>query len=221
LAQHVVDLVGAGVTEILALEIDARAAALLAEPLGEVEGRGPPGVALEQVAEAALELPVALRRRPGLLELDQRRHQGLGDEAPSEPAEVPIRVRQGLLHRAPLASAMNRHTLSGSLRPGCASTPEFTSTANGCAVATARATFWGVRPAARTMRHRAFPRSRAIDHSIGWRASPSLQRAALSSRSAAACWRYGRYFTLGVNGCIPPSSFDGAGSLIVLITGTE
>src|SRR5262245_26694101 len=70
------------------------------------------------------------------------------------------------------------------------------------------------------IRHRSFARSRAIVHSIGWRASPSLQRAALSRRSAAASLRYCRNFTLGMNGGMPPSSFDGAGSLIVLITGT-
>ena len=131
LTEHVVDLVRAGVTEVLALEVDARAAALLAEPLGEVERRRTAGVVLEQAGEAALELAIALGRRPGLLELDQRRHERLGDEAPAEAAEVSARVRKGPLHRAPLASATNRHTLSGSLRPGCASTPEFTSTAYG------------------------------------------------------------------------------------------
>src|SRR5437867_3303389 len=41
LPQHVVDLVGAGVTEILALEIDARAADVLGKVTGEVERRGP------------------------------------------------------------------------------------------------------------------------------------------------------------------------------------
>src|SRR5262245_60653269 len=70
------------------------------------------------------------------------------------------------------------------------------------------------------IRHRSFARSRAIVHSIGWRASPSLQRAALSRRSPAAYLRYCRNFTLGMNGGMPPSSSDGAGSLIVLITGT-
>src|SRR5262249_3723254 len=161
-----------------------------------------------------------LGRRPRVLELDQRRHERLGDEAAAEAAEVSARVRECVLHLAPLASATNRHTLSGSLRPGCASTPEFTSTAYGCAVATARATFSGVRPAARMIRHRSFARSRAIVHSIGWRASPSLQRAALSRRSAAASLRYCRNFTLGMNGGMPPMSVDGARSLIVLITGT-
>ena len=67
------------------------------------------------------------------------RHQGLGDIASAEAAEMPGRVGQG--HRlghsglhAPsravdLAAATKRRTLSGSLVPGRASTPEFTSTA--------------------------------------------------------------------------------------------
>src|SRR6185436_2865525 len=118
LTEHVVDLVSAGMAEVLALEVDARPAALLAEPLGEVERRRPPGIVLEQAGEAALELAIALRRRPRLLELDQRRHERLGNEAPAEAAEVSVRVRKRPLHLAPLASATNRHTLSGSLRPG-------------------------------------------------------------------------------------------------------
>ena len=61
LAEHVVDLVRAGVAKVLALEIDARAAALLAEPLGEVERRRPAGVVAEQVGEPALEFSIAPR----------------------------------------------------------------------------------------------------------------------------------------------------------------
>ncbi len=41
LAEHIVDLVRAGVIELLALEIDFRAAAMLREPLGEIERRRP------------------------------------------------------------------------------------------------------------------------------------------------------------------------------------
>src|SRR5439155_23139670 len=94
LAEHVVDLVGAGVTEVLALEVDARAAALLGEPLGEIEPRRPAGVVLEETGEAALALSIALRGGPGLLELDQPRHERLGDEAPADAAEVSARIRE-------------------------------------------------------------------------------------------------------------------------------
>ena len=44
LAEGVVDLVGAGVGEILALEVDLRPAAVLREPGGEAQRRGPAGV---------------------------------------------------------------------------------------------------------------------------------------------------------------------------------
>ena len=61
LAEGVVDLVGAGVGEVFALEVDARAAALAGQPLGEVERRRPADVVLEQVVELSLELGVSLR----------------------------------------------------------------------------------------------------------------------------------------------------------------
>src|SRR5215469_6319154 len=46
------------------------------------------------------------------------------------------------------ARAMNARTLSGSLRPGAASTPEATSTPHGFSSAMASATFSGLRPPA-------------------------------------------------------------------------
>src|SRR5262249_45728540 len=182
----VVDLVRAGVAEILTLEIDPRAAALLAESRRMVEWRRAAGVVAEQLGETLLELPVALRRTPRPLQLDQRRHECLGDEAAAEASEVAQRVRELRLHRTPFASATKRQTLSGSLRPGCASTPEFTSTPYGRTVATARATFSGVRPAERMMRQRWLAQSRASAHSIASPGSPSLHRAVLSRSRAAA-----------------------------------
>src|SRR5207245_6980757 len=150
------------------------------------------------------------------LEMAEGGHGRLRDEAAPEAPEAALTVGERG-HRTPFASATNRHTLSGSLRPGSASTPELTSTAYGRAVATARATFSGVRPAERMIRHCWLPSSRATVHSIGWRGSPSLQRAALSSRSAAVHLRY-RSVTTRFNTGRPPSSPNGA-SLIVLMTG--
>ena len=48
LAERVVDLVGAGVVEILALEPDLGSAALFAEPLGEIQRRRPADVVLPE-----------------------------------------------------------------------------------------------------------------------------------------------------------------------------
>jgi hypothetical protein len=88
LAEHVVDLVRAGVAEIFSLEIDARAAAVPGEALGEVERGGPPRVVPEEIAEPAPEAGILARGVEGTLQLDERRHEGLGDEAAAEAAEV-------------------------------------------------------------------------------------------------------------------------------------
>src|SRR5439155_2354803 len=72
LAEDVVDLVGAGVTEVLALQVDPGAAGLLAEARREVERGGPPGVVAEEPGEARLERGVAARPGVRALELDER-----------------------------------------------------------------------------------------------------------------------------------------------------
>ena len=61
LPDGVVHLVRAGVQQILALEVDARAAESLGEPASEVEPRRAAGV----VAQPALELAAEARRRGG------------------------------------------------------------------------------------------------------------------------------------------------------------
>ncbi len=87
LAQHVVDLVRAGVVEVLALEQDAHAE-LLGQAVALGERRGRPGV----VAQQAVELGAEDRVGPGVaergVELDAGGHEGLGDEPAAEPAEA-------------------------------------------------------------------------------------------------------------------------------------
>jgi hypothetical protein len=78
LADRVVDLVRAGVVEVLALEPDL-AAGLLAEALGQVQRRGAPDVVAQQPCEIVAERLVLAGGDPGRLELGERRHQGLGD----------------------------------------------------------------------------------------------------------------------------------------------
>jgi hypothetical protein len=94
LADGVVHLVGARVQEVLALEIDARAAEALRQPPCEVEPRRSSGVVTQPGVEFAREARVATELAPGLLELEQGRHEGLGDVAAAELPEVPLRVRQ-------------------------------------------------------------------------------------------------------------------------------
>ena len=48
LAHDVVDLVSAGVVELVALEVDLGAAEMVGQPLGEIERRGSPDIVLEK-----------------------------------------------------------------------------------------------------------------------------------------------------------------------------
>src|SRR5262249_4589379 len=146
LAEHVVHLVGAGVVEILALEVNPRAAEVLGRALGEIQRARPPDIMFEIRVHLRPEGGV----RPGLpvclLQLEDERHQRLGDEAAAEHPEMAAlvgtgaeRVRLRLVHAAPPASApmcagasrtarTKARIMSGSLRPGARSTPEDTST---------------------------------------------------------------------------------------------
>src|SRR5262249_51288705 len=141
--------------------------------------------------------------------------------------EVALRVGQRL-HRTAFASAMKRRTLSGSFLPGCASTPETTSTACGLTMSTARATLSGVSPPERITATRPAsgaiaPIIRMLRHSIGSRVSPpSLHRALLSKRMALATLRHHSAVIRS------PSLYSGSPSIVVagdiltvLITGTE
>ena len=88
LADGVVDLVGAGVEQVLALEPDLRAAAVFGEALGEHEIRRPAGELAEGVVEVALELRVGLRLAVGGVESVERADERLGDERSAVVAEV-------------------------------------------------------------------------------------------------------------------------------------
>src|SRR5262249_61589727 len=116
-AESVVRLVRAGWEELAALGQDARPAAVLGQPRREVERRRTAGVVGEQSRQPALKRAVTSSGGVGFLQLDERRHQRLGHEAPAETAEVALRVGQAP-HRTAFASAMKRRTLSGSFLPG-------------------------------------------------------------------------------------------------------
>ena len=88
LAEHIVYLVRAGVIELLALEIDLRAAAVLGEPLGEIERRRPADIGREMAVHLGLEVGIGLGIGVGPLEIEDQRHQRLGDEAAAIEAEM-------------------------------------------------------------------------------------------------------------------------------------
>ena len=89
LAHAVVDLVRAGVVELVALQVDLRAAEMLGQARREIERAGPADVVLAVILHLVRELRIGLGGLVGLLHLQDQRHQGLGDEAAAEHAEAP------------------------------------------------------------------------------------------------------------------------------------
>src|SRR5262249_35131322 len=143
--------------EVLALEIDFRAAEMRAQAIGEIERGGADGM-LEIGVHLCLEGRIGLGARVDLLEVQDERHQRLGDEASAEHAEMTALVGTApegvrLLDRhaalpdgvAILADAcrterMKARILSGSFSPGARSTPEETSTPDARGISSAEAT---------------------------------------------------------------------------------
>src|SRR5512139_3237407 len=154
LADRVVDLVGAGVDEVLALQVDP-AAEPLREPLGQIERGGAADEVPQQRGELGLKALVITGLGPGCAELVESRDQGLGHEPASVGAEALLDCRAHgevtLTGSCTPAAPRKASTLAWSLRPGSASTPLTTSTANGFTSSIASATFSAVRPPARTI----------------------------------------------------------------------
>ena len=98
LAERVIDLVGAGVGEVLTLEVEAEARRdgaaggrcggeiqdPLGEPIGAIERGGPACEATKQLAQLGPETRVVTKRGVCQLQLLEGRHQGLGHIPPAE-----------------------------------------------------------------------------------------------------------------------------------------
>ncbi len=69
LAEAVIDFVRAGVQQVLALDVDLRAAVGFAQALGVIERRGAAGIIGEQIFQLGLKLRIVARFEIGLLEL--------------------------------------------------------------------------------------------------------------------------------------------------------
>src|SRR5690606_14532312 len=110
LAEAVVDLVRAGVVEVLALEIDLGAAEMAGQTLGEIELRRTAGIEGRELLELRPELRVGLGLVPVPFQIEDQRHQRLGDEAAAEKPEHALLVGSGaegiwqnrLVHEGPV-----------------------------------------------------------------------------------------------------------------------
>src|SRR6202035_1466815 len=151
-AEHVVDLVRAGVVELLALEVDFRAAKMLGQTLCEIQRRRPADIILEVAFHFRSECRIGLGRSVGLLQIEDQRHQRFRDKAAAENAEMTGFVgtaAEGIgqlgIHRTinssvARAARTKRRIISGSLTPDERSTPEETSTPPARVMRTASAT---------------------------------------------------------------------------------
>ena len=180
LAERVVELVRARVHQVLALEPD-RAAGRLGEALGVVERR-------RAAAEVALQAGRARRGSPR--PRARRARPPRARRAPASASRGRTGRRRGRSGARPstlmratgaAAAAKNAASLSGSLIPGEASTPEATSTANGSTAAIPAATFSAVSPPERiagTLRRRCAASAQSQVAPV----PPRSPRAAVSSR---------------------------------------
>src|SRR3546814_19142277 len=75
LADAIVDLVRAGVIQLLALEVNLGAAEMLGEPLREIERARPSDIVLQIIGELGREGRVLLGRVIGLLDLEDQRSE--------------------------------------------------------------------------------------------------------------------------------------------------
>ncbi len=94
LAEHVVDLMGAGVGQILPFEQDAGTAHMRGQPGRVRERGGPTGIRREQPAQLGGKAGIGPRLRGGVDQLIQRGEQRLGNETATEAPEVPGAVGQ-------------------------------------------------------------------------------------------------------------------------------
>ena len=88
LSERVVHLVCAGMAEILALQINFRAAELRGQIRAQVERRRPTHILARELIELGTKLRVAARLFVCALEFEQRRHQGFRDVLSAELTEM-------------------------------------------------------------------------------------------------------------------------------------
>src|ERR1700733_493525 len=201
LPDAVIDFVRAGVKQILAFQINLRAAEMLRQSRGELQRRRPPGEIVEQVVKFSAERFIAARLQISPLQLFERRHECLRDVPSAERAKAPAIIRNrnwSCTHARcslPLLTAsISAYSRCRSFFPGLASTPLQISTANGSVAAIASATFSGVSPPAITIRPYFFA-ARPIRQSKVCPVPPRCWRSKPSSKNKSAESKRARRFT--------------------------
>src|SRR5205807_7355600 len=148
LPQGVVDLVRAGVAQVLALEPDLGAAGLVGEAIGPIDRRRPSAEGPREVLELTRKRLILVGGVERGRQLLDGGHQGFRDVLPAVAAKAAALIRRDLAHdrSASRTAATKARSFAGSLRPGSASTPLQTSTAQGWSSRTAPSTLSGVSP---------------------------------------------------------------------------
>ena len=109
LTDSVVQLVGAGVAQVLALEVNMRATEVLAEAGRRVQRGGSPDKCSAVARQLQLELGIGLGLVPDVLELFQRPHQSLGDVLTTVRSKTPsLRVAHRLSRGPPRCARRER-----------------------------------------------------------------------------------------------------------------
>ena len=92
LAQAIVDLMRAGVIQFIAFEVNLRAAKVTRQPLGEIKRARSACIVRIERDELSLKFWIGLGFCVGFLDLQNQRHQGLGDIAPTKNAKMAVLV---------------------------------------------------------------------------------------------------------------------------------
>src|SRR6185503_4733444 len=175
LTERVVDLVRAGVVQVLALEVDPPAGC---EPLNQRDRRRATDVRPAELVQLRAIGGVVLGLLPSGGQLLECGDQRLGD------VPAPVLAKGLLQRRQPRAASTYARTRAWSLMPGANSSDEEASTAQGRTAAIASATLSGPRPPARTMRPSAVARLAARCQCVG---SSSPQGRSRSRATGSPC----------------------------------
>ena len=112
LTEHVVDLMGAGVVQILAFEVDLRTAEVAGHMLRKVQARRTACVVVQQLGQLCVECRIVLIVVVGFFQLDDRVHQRF------RHILAAVYAKTSLAHWfAPFTSADTRRILSISFTP--------------------------------------------------------------------------------------------------------